>query len=126
MTIIQKRLHKAGDLSALLGITPREVVCISVYGASLLMIHLKWRALARVSRQLRIPRNKIDVTTSEGSLSVTFTSRGATFTTFVKRTEVAEFLAAVEHAGGKLPSQSRINREACKPRGLPAPVLTGD
>lgn len=126
MTRLQKRLHKAGDLSAMLGITPGEAVCISEYGAGLTVIHLKWRALARVSRQMRIPRSKIDVTASEGALSVTFASRGVTFTTFVNATEAPEFMAAVEHAGGKLPSQSRTNGEARKPRGLPAPVLTGD
>lgn len=94
---LRKLLTDAADLVAILGLTLDQAsvrVCLDG-----ITFQLKPLDLARVSRQLDVPRKKIDISEHEHqgrvSIHVCFDARGAHWCAVIWKEKLAEFYAAM-------------------------------
>lgn len=125
---IKRLLIDASELIALTGVTVSELTAVNVYGSSCyggtITILLQPMALARVFRELRIPRSKLKIDTDDsGNLHINFAAKGADWRCFVRHTEVAAWQDRLSHSTERItsPPTSRHIAQNRKVICLPAP-----
>lgn len=81
-----KKTRDAADLLAVAGVKNAELVAITVYGSSSILIHLTPRGFVRVVAHFGVARSKVkfDDVGEDGSLHAEFKARGADWTCFVR------------------------------------------
>lgn len=83
MASVKSVLQRAAEIAAIVDLKTEELVAFNMWIGEL-QFHLKPLALARVFRELRISKHRLEITRSEqGDVHLDFKARGARWTTVV-------------------------------------------